>query len=127
MKQRTHLAAKERAVLARESSHDRQIHRTRLAKQLEVGLSAERQLLRKQDQQKSLELQLKSQEKQKVKVIQKQLTDEEHVKRMRAQVEQRSRRRQMSNQELMREKSVAKDRLMEDLGKLYKSSLPYLN
>jgi hypothetical protein len=122
-----HLVAKERAMLAREISQDRQITRQRQAKQLEVGLSAERQLLRKLDQQKSLELQQKSQKKHKIQVIQRQLNGEEHVKRMRAQVEQRSRRRQMSNQELRREKSVAKDRFMEDLSKLYKSSLPYLN
>lgn len=121
------LVAKERAMLARDISQDRQITRQRQAKQLEVGLSAERQLLRKLDQQKNLELKQKSQEKHKLKVIQRQLIGEEHVKHMRAQVEQRSKLRQMSNQELRREKSVAKDRFMEDLSKLYKSSLPYLN
>lgn len=63
----------------------------------------------------------------KSKVLQRQFATDEHVRRLRSQVEYRSQIRQMSNEELKRQKSLAKERLEDELSKMYKAKPLFLN
>mmetsp|Transcript_12213 Transcript_12213/g.23163 ORF Transcript_12213/g.23163 Transcript_12213/m.23163 type:complete len:483 (-) Transcript_12213:246-1694(-) len=127
IKQQNELLAKEQVILAKEAEHEERLHKLKVEKQRELELSFERQLLRQIDQRKNFELKQKTQDKLKNKVLTKQFANEEHVKRLRSAMEHRSQLRHMSNEQLRRQKSLAKERLDEELNKLYKSSQYFLN
>jgi hypothetical protein len=127
LRQKTDLIDKERAIMAKEASHVRHIHKLNVDRLQGLELSTERQLLRQLDQRRNLDLKQRMSYRLKGRVLQKQLASEEHVRRLKSAMEHRSQVRRLSNAELKRHQSIAKERLDEELSKLYKTSQRFFN
>lgn len=126
LKHRDELLEKEQAVLIKEARHEERLQKIKEERQYELELSYERNLLRQIDQRRNYEIKRRNQDKLKSRVLEKQFANEEGVRRLRSAMQSRSKIRHMSNEEMRKQKSLAKERLEDELSKLYKTNQTFL-